>query len=49
MKLLKKPETHAVIGALGGMLIGIGANNYGLGIALAAALGTGAYLSGKKK
>ena len=49
MKFLKRPETHAAIGALGGMLIGVDADNYSLGIALAVALGTGVYLSGKKK
>ena len=46
---MQKPETHAAIGAIGGMLIGISQNNYGLGIALAVALGSGTYMVGKKQ
>ena len=45
---LKKTETHAAIGMAGGMLIGISQDNYGLGVALALALGTGVYVTGKK-
>ncbi|MBL4694711.1 hypothetical protein JKY72_05060 [Candidatus Gracilibacteria bacterium] len=45
---MQKPETHAAIGAIGGMLIAISQNNYGLGIALAVALGSGTYMVGKK-
>jgi|GEM_PF-5963002 len=48
MNFLKKPETQAIIGAIGGMLIGVSLDNYGLGIALALALGTGVYATGKK-
>ncbi|PCI25729.1 hypothetical protein COB57_00765 [Candidatus Peregrinibacteria bacterium] len=45
---LKKPETHSAIGIVGGALIGFSQDNYGLGIALAVALGAGGYVSGKK-
>ena len=49
MKILQKPEVHAVIGVVGGMLIGISQDSYGLGVALALALGTGVYAVSKKK
>lgn len=49
MDFLRKNETHAALGAVGGMLIGISQNNYGLGIALAVVLGASVYVVGNKK
>ena len=46
---MQKNETHAAIGMVGGLLIGFSQDNYGLGIALALALGTGVYVTGKKR
>ena len=44
----QKPETRFVIGMVGGLLIGVGADNLILGIALAIALGVPGYVSGKR-
>lgn len=47
--LTQKPETSAVLGVVGGLMIGVGADSMGLGIALAVALGAAAYEERKKK
>ncbi len=44
---LKNPTIYLVIGTLGGLLIGVGTKNIGLGIALAVALGVAGYISAK--
>lgn len=49
MKIFKKPETMMIIGIVGGVLIGIGADNIGLGIALGLVLGISGYSSRTKK
>ena len=46
---MKKPETRFLIGMIGGVLIGIGMDNIGVGIALGVALGVPGYASCKKK
>lgn len=46
---LKNPETQLVIGMVLGLLIGIGMDNIGVGIALGVALGAPGYVSCKKK
>lgn len=46
---MHKPETRLAIGIAAGMLIGIGMDNIGLGIALGVALGVPGYASCKKK
>ncbi|MFT5360241.1 MAG: hypothetical protein ACI88L_000732 [Candidatus Paceibacteria bacterium] len=48
MKIFKNGKIHSIIGAVGGMLIGISQNSYGLGIALALALGTAIYIKQEK-
>lgn len=48
-KQLQNPEVMIVIGVVGGMLIGVGAGNIGLGIALGVVFGITGYASMKKK
>ncbi len=47
--MMKKPETHSAIGMIGGLLIGVGMDNIGVGVALGIALGVPVYVTGKKK
>ena len=46
---MKKPETHSALGMVGGILIGVGMDNVGVGVALGVALGVPVYVTGKKK
>ena len=46
--LQQKPEARFVLGMVGGLMIGVGAENLLLGIGLAIALGVPGYVSGKK-
>lgn len=45
----QKPETRLAVGIAGGLLIGFGADNVGLGLVLGIALGVAGYSTLKNK